>query len=78
MCHEDRQSPHTQYRADLSSPTQMLLNDKYCKFRALLFQLDGFWKDFKQITTSAMLFEVHPVSTLATVFELTTDISLKI
>jgi hypothetical protein len=56
----------------------MVPYDKYCKFRSLLLQLDGFWEDFKQITTSAMLFEVHPVSTLATVFELTTDISLKL
>jgi hypothetical protein len=71
-------SRNTPYRADLSSPTQKLPNDKYFKFRTLLFQLDGFWKVFKQITTSAMLFEVHPVSTLATVFELTTHISLKL
>jgi hypothetical protein len=71
-------SRNTQYRADLSSPTQILPNDRYCKFRALLFQLDGFWEGFKQITTSAMLFEVHPVSTFATDFELATYISLKL
>jgi hypothetical protein len=56
----------------------MLPDYKYCKFRALLFQLDGFWEGLKQIRVSALLFEIHPISTIATVFELTIDISLKL